>query len=200
WRNAPDVDRSALRLKRTTEMRQRAAVAQIGVAAGIQAQMVKALVNRQPAEILDNPNGAPGNIGAQLLECDDRTFAPSIADRIGDLGPAAGGSGDTGQQAGPPDQIADIWHGPGRAGFDELIVIESAEVLLEYADLFGNDGEERLQRLAGRCVACLVDRRQQRVDFFGAERHCHCSSWFSKSGSMSSSSAPATAVRSPASG
>src|SRR5689334_22477782 len=67
WRNAPDIDRSALGLKGTTKMRQPATVAQIGVAAGIQAQMVKALVHCQLAEILDDPNWASRDIGAQLL-------------------------------------------------------------------------------------------------------------------------------------
>ncbi len=165
------VDRPAGGLERAAEPAQRRAVAQIGVAAGLRTQMMQALVDREAAEILDHPHRPRGHVGAQLLERDDGALAPAVADSVGDLGTATRRARHAGQQRRPADEIADIGHDPGRASLDEFVAVKAAQILLQHADLLGDDPEQRLQLRARRRVAGAVDRRKERVNLLGAEAH-----------------------------
>ena len=54
------------------------------------------------------------------------------------------------------DQIADVRRHPVGAGFDELIVVELLDVLLQHRDLLGQHGEQIRERARQRALLQLV--------------------------------------------
>ena len=157
------------------------------------------LRGRESQEILDRRSIPPGHIARELLEHGGRSFAPPVRDRVRDLGARAPQRPLRAVQPAISDEIADVRHRPVGARLDEEIVVELIDVLLDCAELLGDDGEQLLEHLALRRVAHAVDRRQQRVEGFGIVTHDGQALAFmtvraSGRASSSSSSAPRSSV------
>ena len=96
------------------------------------------------------------------------------------------------------DEITDVRHRPVGARLDEEIVVELVDVLLDRAELLGNDGEQFFEHLTLRRIAHAVDRRQQRVEGFGIVMHdVQALAFMTVRASGRASSSSSSAARSP---
>src|SRR5262249_33592533 len=129
-----------------------------------------------------------GHVPRELFQHRRRAFAPAEADRVRDLRALAANLRHDVVQRAIADQIAEVRHDPIRAGFDELVVVKLRQIFFEHARLIGDDGQQRLERLASLGVPGAINRRQQFVNAFAIEAHAITPSSSSGAGSSVSNS------------
>ena len=170
-----------------------AAAAQIGVIRMMGPDIAQAEVGNEALELLNHNGGAAGDVVGQLLHGQERSLAAAVADGVGHLGAAVGAAEGDGVDGIEADQLADVGNGPGRAGLNELIVVELPHVLANDGGLALQDREECFKLAALQGVAGAEDRRQQRIDGSGSRcrAHGHTPTLPWEAGSSSRTSAPA---------
>ena len=118
--------------------------------------MIHVLRGGELLEELHRMRRPVGDVARQLLEHQRRALAAAIGDGVGDLGARRGDARRDAVQRPIADQIADIGRDPLGAGFDELVVVELLDVLLERGEL------ARDQRQQARAAARPAARRAAR--------------------------------------
>src|SRR6185369_3951682 len=111
-------------------------------------QVVEILRCREKLEKLDDAGIPSGHVACQLLEYGRSSLAPSIGQGVGDLCALTEIGVRKNKETSGANQIADIGNNPLRAGFDELIVVRSVQVLLQHRNLLGDYGEQRFEGAA----------------------------------------------------
>ena len=106
--------------------------------------MTHALGGDEAPELLDDDGGPAGNVHGELLESEECALAATVTDGVGDFGAAIESGGGQFVNRIVADEIADVGYDPLGASFDELIVVELADVVFDDGGLSGEDSEERL--------------------------------------------------------
>ena len=161
------------RVEGAAEMRQRETVAQVGGPAARGPVVIDGLHPGQEAIELDRPRRPVGGVLGDQLQQRQRSLAPPVADRVRNR-PAGGQH--RGKQPGPPailghlrrgliaDKGADVRDDPVVAGLDEPVRVLPLQIVLDYADLLGDDPQQRPQRLSAIDIALTVDDGQKVVE------------------------------------
>ena len=86
-------------------------------------------VSPRIAEELDGVRSPGGGVAGQLFHDQHRALAAAEGDGVGDFGARVVDGGGDASDGLIADEVADVGDDPGRAGLDELVVVELVEVV-----------------------------------------------------------------------
>lgn len=135
-----------------------------GVGGGVEAEVVGVLGPAEELEELDGTGAPAGDVAGDFLQDGEGAFATAVVDGFRDVGAAAGAGFVEGVVA---DQVAEVGDDPVGTGFDEEIVPQTADVVVEEAGLAAGQFEERAEGVAAGGVLGAVGLGEQLVEVDG---------------------------------
>ena len=190
---APHVHAVRKRVERAVgpaDALQSARIAQVGGAAAARVLVIQMLHPAEPAVELHRARRPAGGVAGQVLQQRQRALAPPRVDGVGHVGARRQHAAEAGvatavraqrgrlRQQRITEQVAEVRHHPIVAGFNECVVVQPRDVLLQHVGLARQHAQEIAQRIALLRIAHAVDHRQQVVQAIGTRSHgvASCSS------------------------